>query len=92
MAQRNPESFRCQSRNRSSRDTGPAHLPAYGTLGVSGCFPLGFGRIRRQTEFAVQTIFVLIKCELGKAYEVADQTVENVPEVSEVHSLSLIHI
>ncbi|MEQ8165173.1 MAG: Lrp/AsnC ligand binding domain-containing protein [Alphaproteobacteria bacterium] len=36
----------------------------------------------------MQTIFVLIKCELGKAYEVADQTVENVPEVSEVHSVS----
>jgi len=36
----------------------------------------------------MQTIFVQVKCELGKAYEVADAAVLNVEEVSEVHSIS----
>jgi len=36
----------------------------------------------------MQTIFVLMKCELGRAYEVADRAVQDVEEVSEVHSIS----
>ena len=36
----------------------------------------------------MRTIFVQIKCELGRAYEVADDLVENVEGVSEVHSIS----
>jgi DNA-binding Lrp family transcriptional regulator len=36
----------------------------------------------------VRTIFVLIKCELGKSYDVAAETVDNVEEVSEVYSIS----
>ncbi len=36
----------------------------------------------------MQTIFVMTKCELGKAYEVADELVQNFGEVSEVHSTS----
>ncbi len=36
----------------------------------------------------MQTIFVLVKCQLGKAYEVADAAVQEVSEVSEVHSIS----
>lgn len=36
----------------------------------------------------MQTIFVLLKCELGKAYDVADQAVMNVEQVSEVYSIS----
>jgi len=36
----------------------------------------------------MQTIFILIKCELGKAYEVADACVQQVEQVSEVHSIS----
>ena len=35
----------------------------------------------------MQTIFVMVKCELGKAYEVADDAV-NVEQVSEVYSTS----
>ncbi len=35
----------------------------------------------------MQTIFVMIKAELGRAYEVADRAVD-VPGVSEVHSIS----
>ncbi|MBF0375219.1 MAG: Lrp/AsnC ligand binding domain-containing protein [Alphaproteobacteria bacterium] len=35
----------------------------------------------------MQTIFVMIKCELGQAYDVADRTVET-EQVSEVHSIS----
>ena len=35
----------------------------------------------------MQTIFVMMKCELGRAYDVADQAVE-VEQVSEVHSIS----
>ena len=36
----------------------------------------------------MQTIFVMVKCELGRAYDVADQAVQTVPEISEVHSIS----
>ena len=36
----------------------------------------------------MQTIFVMVKCELGRAYEVADAAVQNVEQVSEVHSIS----
>ncbi len=36
----------------------------------------------------MQTIFVLIKCDLGKAYLVADETVQEVEQVSEVYSTS----
>lgn len=36
----------------------------------------------------MQTIFVMVKCDLGKAYEVADQAVQRVEQVSEVHSIS----
>ena len=35
----------------------------------------------------MQTIFVMVKCELGKAYEVADDAC-NVEQVSEVYSTS----
>ena len=35
----------------------------------------------------MQTIFVMVKCELGKAYEVADEAVA-VEQVSEVYSTS----
>lgn len=36
----------------------------------------------------MQTIFVMVKCTLGKAYEVADEAVQKVEQVSEVHSTS----
>lgn len=36
----------------------------------------------------MQTIFVMIKCELGKAYAVADEAVQSVEQVSEVYSTS----
>jgi len=36
----------------------------------------------------MQTIFIMIKCELGKAYAVADELVQDVEQVSEVHSTS----
>ena len=36
----------------------------------------------------MQTIFVMVKCALGKAYEVADEAVQTVEQVSEVHSTS----
>lgn len=36
----------------------------------------------------MQTIFIMIKCELGKAYEVADAAVQTVEQVSEVYSTS----
>ena len=36
----------------------------------------------------MRTIFVQIKCELGRAYDVADQAVQSVEEISEVHSIS----
>lgn len=36
----------------------------------------------------MQTLFVMVKCELGRAYDVADVAVQSVPEISEVHSIS----
>lgn len=39
----------------------------------------------------MQTIFVMVKCDLGKSYEVADHAVQSVEEVSEVHSISGQH-
>ncbi len=36
----------------------------------------------------MQTIFVMVKCDLGKAYDVAASAVEDVEQVSEVHSTS----
>jgi len=36
----------------------------------------------------MQTIFIMIKCKLGQAYEVADELVQSVEQVSEVHSVS----
>jgi len=36
----------------------------------------------------MQTIFVSVKCRLGEAYKVANDLVQSVPEVSEVHSTS----
>ena len=36
----------------------------------------------------MQTIFVMVKCDLGKAYDVAAEAVDQVEQVSEVHSIS----
>ena len=36
----------------------------------------------------MQTIFIMVKCELGQAYKVADQAVERVEQISEVYSIS----
>jgi DNA-binding Lrp family transcriptional regulator len=36
----------------------------------------------------MRTIFVMVKCELGRAYDVADAAVQSVEQVSEVHSIS----
>ena len=36
----------------------------------------------------MKTIFVMVKCELGKAYKVADEAVVSVEQVSEVYSTS----
>lgn len=36
----------------------------------------------------MQTIFVMVKCELGRAYEVADEAVQTIEPISEVYSIS----
>jgi len=36
----------------------------------------------------MQTIFIMVKCELGETYKVADNAAQNVEQVSEVHSVS----
>ncbi len=36
----------------------------------------------------MQTLFVMIKCDLGRAYDVADAAVQDLDAVSEVHSIS----
>ena len=36
----------------------------------------------------MQTIFVMVKCDLGKSYDVASATAESLDQVSEVYSIS----
>jgi DNA-binding Lrp family transcriptional regulator len=36
----------------------------------------------------MRTIFVMVKCALGRAYEVADEAVQGIEQVSEVYSTS----
>ncbi|MGI9450034.1 MAG: Lrp/AsnC ligand binding domain-containing protein [Geminicoccaceae bacterium] len=36
----------------------------------------------------MQTLFVMVKCDLGRAYDVADAAVQGIDAVSEVHSIS----
>ena len=36
----------------------------------------------------MKTIFVMVKCDLGKAYKVAEEAVETIEQVSEVYSIS----
>ena len=36
----------------------------------------------------MQTIFVMVKCDLGKAYAVADEAARSSEQISEVHSIS----
>jgi len=36
----------------------------------------------------MRPVFLMIKCELGKSYEVADSLVDQIPETSEVYSTS----
>lgn len=36
----------------------------------------------------MQTIFIMMKCDLGTAYQVADEAVQSIEQVSEVYSTS----
>ena len=36
----------------------------------------------------MKTIFVMMKCDLGKSYKVAEEAVETVEQMSEVYSIS----
>ncbi|MEE8501185.1 MAG: Lrp/AsnC ligand binding domain-containing protein [Kiloniellales bacterium] len=36
----------------------------------------------------MQTIFIMVKCDLGTAYQVADEAVQGIEQVSEVYSTS----
>jgi DNA-binding Lrp family transcriptional regulator len=36
----------------------------------------------------MQTIFIMVKCELGQSYHVADRAILGVEQVSEVYSIS----
>jgi len=46
------------------------------------------GPIKGWRRARMQTIFIMVKCELGKTYDVADELVQSVEQVSEVHSIS----
>jgi DNA-binding Lrp family transcriptional regulator len=49
--------------------------------------PVRRGRVVPGAEGTMQTIFIMVKCELGKAYDVADDAC-SVEQVSEVYSTS----
>ena len=36
----------------------------------------------------MKAVFVMVKCELGQAYEVADRAIETIEQVSEIYSTS----
>ena len=36
----------------------------------------------------MQTIFIMVKCDLGRAYAVADEAAQTIEQVSEVYSTS----
>jgi DNA-binding Lrp family transcriptional regulator len=36
----------------------------------------------------MQTIYIQVKAELGKAYKVAEQAIESIEQLSEAHSIS----
>jgi DNA-binding Lrp family transcriptional regulator len=36
----------------------------------------------------MKTIFIMVKCELGKAYQVADEAILDIEQISEVYSIS----
>ena len=36
----------------------------------------------------MQTVFVQVKCELGKVYDVAEEAIETVDKISEIYSTS----
>jgi DNA-binding Lrp family transcriptional regulator len=36
----------------------------------------------------MQALFVMVKCELGRAYDVADAAVQTIEQVSEIYSTS----
>jgi len=56
--------------------------------GCNGSRLVRYDEARQQAGGAMKTIFVMMKCELGKAYKVAEQAVETVAQVSEVYSVS----
>lgn len=36
----------------------------------------------------MKTIFVMVKCEMGRAYDVANKAIETVEQISEIYSIS----
>ena len=36
----------------------------------------------------MKTIFVMVKCEMGHAYDVASKAIESVEQISEIYSIS----
>ncbi|MEE9301616.1 MAG: Lrp/AsnC ligand binding domain-containing protein [Alphaproteobacteria bacterium] len=36
----------------------------------------------------MKAVFIMVKCELGKAYDVADLAIQNVDQISEIYSTS----
>jgi DNA-binding Lrp family transcriptional regulator len=54
-------------------------------------FPAATARAILATSRRVPTmraIFVMVKCEMGQAYRVAREMADNIPELSEMHSIS----
>ena len=36
----------------------------------------------------MKTIFVMVKCEMGRAYDVANKAIETIEQISEIYSIS----
>ena len=44
--------------------------------------------VKQFRQFNMQNIFVQVKCELGKVYDVAEALVDNIEEAEDVYSIS----
>jgi DNA-binding Lrp family transcriptional regulator len=56
--------------------------------GALGNLPGRMASSRRRQEGWMRAIFVMIKCEMGRAYRVAQEAADRIPEMSELYSTS----
>ena len=59
-----------------------------GGSGDGGALPAAAERMSAKGRDAMRAIFVMIKCDMGRAYEVAREMADTIEDLSEMHSVS----